>query len=219
MGMQALEQRLERMVEGVFRRSRNSIRPIELGRRLIREMDDRRTVDVKGQRVVPNDYAIMLSADDHAGFADIENALKTELVEAVREYAREEGYHFMGPVTVDLRVDNSLKPGRFGISSQLKQSEPGKRPGTIVMPSGERIELTDDPNIIGRLADCRVIITDTNTSRHHAEIRRAGSGFVLSDLGSTNGTFVNGERLLGDRRLADGDIVTVGAVSLRFEAS
>lgn len=219
MGMQALEQRLERMVEGVFRRSRNSIRPIELGRRLIREMDDRRTVDVKGQRVVPNDYAIMLSADDHAGFADIENALKTELVEAVREYAREEGYHFMGPVTVDLRVDNSLKPGRFGISSHIKQSEPGKRPGTIVMPSGERIELTDEPNVIGRLASCRIIISDTNTSRQHAQIVRLGSGFAINDLGSTNGTFVNGERVIADRRLADGDIVTVGAVSLRFEAS
>ena len=219
MGMQALEQRLERMVEGVFRRSRNSIRPIELGRRLIREMDDRRTVDVKGQRVVPNDYTIMLSADDHAGFADIENALKTELVEAVREYAREEGYHFMGPVTVDLRVDNSLKPGRFGISSNIKQSEPGKRPGTVVMPSGERIELTDEPNVIGRLGTCRVIISDTNTSRQHAEIKRAGSGFAINDLGSTNGTFVNGERVLADRRLADGDIITVGAVSLRFEAS
>jgi hypothetical protein len=219
MGMQALEQRLERMVEGVFRRSRNSIRPIELGRRLIREMDDRRTVDVKGQRVVPNDYAIMLSADDHSGFADIENALKTELVEAVREYAREEGYHFMGPVTVDLRVDNSLKPGRFGISSQIKQNEPGKRPGTIVMPSGERIGLTDEPNVIGRLGNCRIIISDTNTSRQHAQIVRLGSGFAINDLGSTNGTFVNGERVIADRRLADGDIVTVGAVSLRFEAS
>jgi len=219
MGMQALEQRLERMVEGVFRRSRNSIRPIELGRRLIREMDDHRTVDVKGQRVVPNDFMIQLSADDHAGFADIEDALRTELVEAVREYAREEGYNFMGPVSVDLRVDNSLKPGRFGITSQMKQAEAGKRPGTIVMPSGERIELTDTRNAIGRLADCRIVINDGNTSRHHAEIHRSGSGFVIADLGSTNGTFVNGERLIADRRLTDGDIVTVGTVSLRFEAS
>lgn len=219
MGMQALEQRLERMVEGVFRRSRNSIRPIELGRRLIREMDDRRTVDVKGQRLVPNDFAIMLSAGDHAGFADIEDALRTELVEAVREYAREEGYHFMGPVTVELRVDNSLKPGRFGITSQMKQAESGVRPGTVVMPSGERITLVDDISVIGRLGDCRIVIPDGNTSRHHAEIRRSGSGFVVVDLGSTNGTYVNGERLTADRRLADGDTITVGAVSLRFEAS
>jgi hypothetical protein len=219
MGMQALEQRLERMVEGVFRRSRNSIRPIELGRRLLREMDDHRTVDVKGQRVVPNDFTIMLSGSDHAGFADIEDALRTELVEAVREYAREEGYHFMGPVTVDLQVDNSLKPGRFGITSQLKQAESGARPGSIVMPSGDRIELVDERSLIGRLADCRIQITDGNTSRHHAEIKRSGTGFVIADLGSTNGTFVNGARVTADHRLADGDIVTVGAVSLRFEAS
>jgi len=219
MGMQGLERRLERMVEGVFRRSRNSIRPIELGRRLIREMDDHRSVDVKGQRIVPNDFVVLLSADDHHGFADIEDALRTELVEACREYAREEGYHFMGPVSVELRVDNSLKPGRFGIASSLKQTEPGKRPGTIVMPSGDRIELGEGKNLIGRLADCVVQISDGNTSRHHAQIHRAGSGFVISDLGSTNGTYVNGTRLMADHRLSDGDIVTVGSVSLRFEAS
>lgn len=219
MGMQALEQRLERMVEGVFRRSRNSIRPIELGRRLIREMDDRRTVDVQGQRVVPNDYAILLSAQDHTGFADIEDALRVELVEAVREYAREEGYHFMGPVTVELRVDNSLKPGRFGISSQMKQAEAGVRPGTVVMPSGERIPLTSERSVIGRLADCTVVIADGNTSRHHAEIRRVANAFMVNDLGSTNGTFVNGERVTAERRLADGDAITVGAVTVRFEAS
>ena len=219
MGMQGLERRLERMVEGVFRRSRNSIRPIELGRRLIREMDDHRSVDVKGQRIVPNDFVILLSADDHTGFADIEDALRTELVEACREYAREEGYHFMGPVAVELRIDNELRPGRFGISSQLKQSDPGKRPGTIVMPSGDRVALVDDESLIGRLADCKIIISDTNTSRHHSRIQRAGSGFVITDLGSTNGTYVNGQRLAADHRLADGDIITVGAVSLRFEAS
>ena len=134
------------MVEGVFRRSRNSIRPIELGRRLIREMDDHRTVDVKGQRVVPNDFTIHARRPTTTPASPTSRTpCKTELVEAVREYAREEGYHFMGPVTVDLRVDNSLKPGRFGITSQLKQAEAGKRPGTIVMPSGERIELTDEP--------------------------------------------------------------------------
>ena len=217
--MQGLERRLERMVEGVFRRSRNSIRPIELGRRLIREMDDHRSIDVKGQRIVPNDFTVLLSAQDHTGFADIEDALRTELVEACREYAREEGYHFMGPVTVELRVDNSLKPGRFGIASQLKQPEPGKRPGTIVMPSGDRIELTADKNLIGRLADCVITVSDGNTSRHHAQIHRAGSRFVISDLGSTNGTSVNGERLTADHLLADGDIITVGSVNLRFEAS
>ena len=128
MGMQGLEQRLERMVEGVFRRSRNTIRPIELGRRLIREMDDHRTVDVRGERIVPNDFVILLSGSDHDGFADIADALRTELVEACREYAREESYHFMGPVRVELRVDNSLKAGRFGITSQILRPNPATGP-------------------------------------------------------------------------------------------
>lgn len=218
MGMQGLERRLERIVEGVFRRPRHSIRPIELGRRLIREMDDHRSVDVKGQRIVPNDFVVLLSPDDHSEFADIEGALVTELVEACREYAREEGYQFMGPVRVELRIDNELRSGRFGIASQLRQADDGARPGTIVMPSGDRIELTDE-TLIGRLNDCGIVITDGNTSRHHARINRSGSGFVIADLNSTNGTFVNGDALVADHRLADGDIITVGSVSLRFEAS
>ena len=207
------------MVEGVFRRSRHSIRPIELGRRLIREMDDHRSVDVKGQRIVPNDFVVFLAPDDHNEFADIEDALVTELVEACREYAREEGYHFMGPVSVELRIDNELRSGRFGIASQLKQADDGARPGTVVMPSGDRVDLADGEVLIGRLADCRIVVSDGNTSRHHARISRSGSGFVIADLNSTNGTFVNGDRLVADHRLADGDIITVGSVSLRFEAS
>ncbi len=68
MGLQSFERSLERMVEGVFSRgSHSSIRPVELGRRLLREMDDNRSVDVKGRRIVPNDFSFKLSAKDHAG--------------------------------------------------------------------------------------------------------------------------------------------------------
>ena len=108
MGLQSFEHGLERMVEGVFSRgSRSSIRPVELGRRLLREIDDHRSVDVKGRRIVPNAFTITLSAKDHAGFADIDEALNAELCETAREYARSEGYHFMGAVSVELVVDNS----------------------------------------------------------------------------------------------------------------
>ena len=208
------------MVDGVFSRStRNAIRPIELGRRLIREMDDQRSVDVKGRRIVPNDFIIHLSPRDHTGFADIEDALRTELIEAAREYAREEGYHFIGPVNVTLRVENSLRPGRFGIVSQLRQAPGGAYLGALVMPSGERIEIGQKTISIGRLAECEITLADQNVSRRHAEVRATPNGYVIADLGSTNGTLVNGERLQSDRRLADGDIVSVGATHIRFEAS
>jgi len=220
MGLQSLESRLERMVDGVFsRRSRGSIRPIELGRRLVREMDGNRSVDVKGRRIVPNDFTVLLSATDHAAFSDIEDALVAELAEAAREYAREEGYHFMGPVTVGLSVDNDLKTGRFSITSQLKQATVGPGMGSIVLPSGERVDLADRVITIGRLPECIISINDSNISRNHAEIRAGVATFVVVDLNSTNGTLVNGTKIIGQHNLADGDIISFGSTHVRFEAS
>jgi len=219
MGLQSMERRLERMVEGVFSRRRGSIRPIELGRRLVREMDDNRSVDVKGRRIVPNDFTVLLSASDHAGFSDIEDALITELGEAAREYAREEGYHFMGPVVVQLVVDNGLRPGRFGIASQLKQAAGGLGAGSLVLPSGERVALGEHVTTVGRLPECTITINDTNVSRNHAEIRTGSTAYVAVDLGSTNGTMVNGSRIVGEQRLNDGDIISFGSTHVRFEAS
>ena len=219
MGLQSFEHGLERMVEGVFSRSsRSAIRPVELGRRLLREMDDHRSVDVRGRRIVPNAFTFHLSARDHASFADIDEALKVELCEAVREYARDEGYHFLGPISVDMVVDHELKPGRFGIVSLLRETGGGVGAGTIVMPSGERIPLRAVVTI-GRLPESTISLNDTNVSRRHAEIRPVGSGYAAVDLNSTNGTKVNGLRIDGERMLNDGDIVSVGSTHLRFEAS
>jgi hypothetical protein len=215
-----MERRLERMVEGVFtRRTRGSIRPIELGRRLVREMDDNRSVDVKGRRIVPNDFTVLLSANDHNGFSDIEDALITELAEAAREYAREERYHFMGPVIVRLMVDNNLKTGRFGIVSQLKQAAGGLGAGSLVLPSGERVTLGETVTTVGRLPESTISINDTNVSRNHAEIRTGTNAYVAVDLGSTNGTMINGMRIVSEQRLADGDIISFGSTHVRFEAS
>lgn len=208
------------MVEGVFSRgSRSSIRPVELGRRLIREMDDHRSVDVKGRRIVPNVFTFQLNGRDHAAFSDIDEALVTELAETAREYARSESYHFMGPVVVELGVDNNLKPGRFTIASRMKEVGGGVGAGSLVLPSGERVSLGTRIVSIGRLPECTLALNDPNVSRQHSEVRPAGSGYVLVDLGSTNGTKVNGVRIVGEHRLGDGDIVSVGSTHLRFEAS
>jgi len=207
------------MVDGVFSRAfRSGVRPVELGRRLIREMDEHRSVDVKGRRIVPNAFTFWLSPNDHASFADIDEALVAELCEAAREYARDEGYHFMGPVSVDLAVDNGLKPGRFGIASQMREAAAASA-GNLVLPNGDRIKLGEKTITIGRVPDCTIILSDLNVSRRHAEIRPVGNGYVTVDLGSTNGTKVNGARLDGERLLRDGDVVSVGTTHIRFEAS
>ena len=220
MGLQSFEQGLERMVTGVFSRgSRATIRPVELGRRLLREMDDHRSVDVRGRRIVPNAFLFTLSPRDHAGFADIDEALVAELAETAREYARAEGYHFMGPVAVEMVVDNALKAGRFTVTSRMKEGGGGSGAGALVLPSGERVEIGQRAVSVGRLPECTIPLNDANVSRRHCEIHAVGSAFVVVDSGSTNGTKVNGLRIQGEHVLSDEDIISVGSTHLRFEAS
>jgi hypothetical protein len=219
MGLQGIERGLERMVEGVFSRAfRSSLRPIELGRRLVREMDDHRSVDVKGRTIVPNDFTFALSPQDHATFTEIHEALVRELCDAAREYARDEGYTFMGPVQVELALDDELRPGRFSVVSRLHEGQGGVGAGTLVLPAGERIPLSEKPVLIGRLPDCEITLADPNVSRRHAEVRPFGTGFLVVDLGSTNGTRVNGATV-SEHQLKDGDAITVGATRIRFDAS
>jgi hypothetical protein len=219
-GLQSFEHGVERMVEGVFARAfKSSIRPIELGRRLVREMDDHRSVDVRGRTIVPNGFTFYLSPPDAAELESIHEALRRELADAAREYARDENYFFMGPVHVDLVVDPRLKSGRFGLESRLEEAPRGAPTGSLVLPNGERLKLGDQPFTIGRLPGCDVVLADPNVSRRHTEVRLVGRGFVVTDLNSTNGTMVNDVRIGAGHPLEDGDVVTVGATRIRFEAS
>ena len=219
MGINAFERRLERMVDGVFARAfRSSLRPIEIGRKLVREIDDHRSVDVKGRVIVPNQFTVTLSHDDLEQFADIHEALVRELCDAAREYARDEGYTFMGPVSVELVEAVTQKSGRFKLEGRMVEAASMAGAGSIVLPTGDRIVLGEETLTIGRLPSCGIPVPDPNVSRKHAEIRPSGAGYVVVDLGSTNGTRVNGATV-NERKLTDGDVIAVGTTRLRFEAS
>ncbi|MGH9138409.1 MAG: FhaA domain-containing protein [Acidimicrobiales bacterium] len=219
MGLKGFERRLERMVEGAFERAfRSGLRPIELGRRLVREMDDERTVDVRGRTVAPNAFAIELSPTDYETFTDIADALVRELADSAREHARDEGYSFLGPVEVELVVTDALRAGAFQITARMKQGEGGAGAGALVLPTGDRVPLGEHILTIGRLPESNIVLADPNVSRSHAEIRPRGTGYVVVDLGSTNGTKVNGVRV-SEQDLRDNDVLTFGNTQMRFEAS
>jgi hypothetical protein len=207
------------MVEGVFSRAfRSKLRPIELGRKMVRDMDANRTVDVQGRVVVPNSFAFGLSVEDYAQFTEISDALVRELADAAREYARDENYTFMGPVEISIATDPDLKAGRFTLVSKLHERGGGAGAGALVMANGERMVLSTTTITIGRLPECGITVNDPNVSRQHAEIRPSGTGFLIEDKGSTNGTKVNGSPVTV-QRLTDGDEITVGTARIRFEAS
>jgi len=216
MGLQQFERRLERLFEGVFAKAfRSGLEPVELGRRLMRQMDRDRRVGASGRREAPNAFTYRLSPTDRERFASFEEALCAELVEAAREHAREESYAFLGRVVVEIVDDPQLSAGTFELEAEVRAA-PGPL-GSLVVPGGRRVALEAQPVSIGRLDTCGVVLNDPTVSRTHAEVRPEGDGFEVVDLGSRNGTRVNGYGITR-QRLADGDNLLIGAVPLRFEA-
>lgn len=219
MGIRGFERRLERMVEGAFSRAfKSGLRPVEIGRRLVREMDDHRSVGVRGGTVVPNRFRVQLAESDYEQFEGVYDSLSRELGDAAREHARDEGYSFMGPIEVELAMSGRLHTGQFKIDARMVEGAGGAGAGSLVLPTGDRFTIDEHVIAIGRHPESNIVLADPNVSRNHAEIRPQGDGFVIADLGSTNGTRVNGVRV--DRQaLHDGDELMFGNTRMRFEAS
>jgi hypothetical protein len=218
MGLQQFEQRLERLVEGAFAKAfRSGLQPVEIGRRITREMDLGRRVGVRGL-IAPNHFKVNLPTGDYERFTSFLDSLARELGDAAREHARTEGYEFVGPVQVELFEDPAIRPNRYSIDAEVREGPDGLPAGSIRLTDGRRLTVGTQSLVLGRLPECAVVLNDPNVSRRHAEIRRRGSDVVVVDLGSTNGTRVNGVRVK-EQLLADGDEIEVGTSTVVFEAS
>ena len=244
--LQRFEQRLEGMVEGAFARAfKSDLQPVEIASAVQREMDDRAAIVAQGRTLVPNDFVVELSEADYDRLQVYADSLGVELANLAREYAKEQGYSFVGPVRMRFEGINELSMGMFRIrsgvirgttveggeirqpSSDLPKPQPQSRaagrPRLLVSgpepgPDGARqrtYELTTPVTMLGRGTDCDLRLVDPGVSRHHAELRVEDGEVVLVDLGSTNGTFVNGQPV---RRvlLTDGTRVTLGRTTLVF---
>lgn len=218
MGLQQFEQRLERLVEGALSKAlRGGLQPVEIARRLTREMDLLRRVGVHGL-IAPNFFVVSLSASDAERYESFADALARELADAARDHARQERYEFVGPVEVEIHRDPKLRTGRFAVKAEVREGPEGLPAASLVLPDGSRVVLGTEPVVIGRLPECTVVLSDPNVSRRHSEIRREGNDVVVVDLRSTNGTRVNGVPV-HERALTDGDEISVGTTVIRFETS
>ena len=102
--------------------------------------------------------------------------LQRELQDAVREHARDENYHFIGPVEVLIGVDERRKRGDMKVVAEIVEAEGGQI-GSIVLPDGRRVRLGQETAMIGRLPECAVALSDPQVSRHHAEVRPDHDGY------------------------------------------
>ena len=216
MGLQQFEERLERLVEGTLSKPfRSNLQPVEIGRRLTREMDLHRRVGVRGL-IAPNSFTITLSPADVDRFANFVDALSRELADAAREHARTEGYSFVGPVDVQIYEGTRLRAGRFVVTAEVVEGPEEGPFAELVLADGSHVPIGEGPVVVGRLPECDVVMNDPNVSRRHAEFRRTADGVVVTDLGSTNGTRVNGVPVR-EQVLTSGDEVTVGTSTVVFE--
>jgi hypothetical protein len=127
MVLRSLEQKIEALFEGVFGRAfRTNVQPVELARKLAKEMDDHRTVSVS-RVYVPNEYSVYLSPPDRQQFEGYETSLLGELEEYLAEHAHREDYALLSPPRVRMETDDDLEVGEFGIATRMVQPR-GRRP-------------------------------------------------------------------------------------------
>jgi hypothetical protein len=225
--LQRFERRLEGLVEGAFAKVfRGGVEPVEIAKALQREAADKKTISAK-RTLVPNDYVVELGPTDHAKLKPYEAPLGNELAAMVREHAAERRWEFVGPVTVRLEEHHDVDTGTFRVRSAVIEGtpDPTPKPPTKGAPrvrithgpnAPQEVPLTDDVLTIGRGSTATIRLDDTGVSRAHAEIRREGDDVILVDLGSTNGSSVNG-RPIERVRLTPGDRIELGRSVLVYE--
>jgi hypothetical protein len=242
-----LEAKLEGLFEGAFSRAfKSRVQPVEIARKLVKEMQDNKTLSIS-HTYVPNNYMVYLSPQDREQFEGYEEGLKKELSDYLLEHARTEGLALVTRPTVEFNTDERLGLGEFGIQAQLVQPPEAEAPADEPVPAdfghtmvyspdrearrlvppvsdgramlvggGKRTVLSGSRVVLGRSRDCDVRLDDPNVSRRHAELRREEGGWVVADLGSTNGVKVNG-RQVAEAPLKPGDEIVIGLERLTFE--
>jgi hypothetical protein len=239
--LQDFERRLEGAVEGFFARAfRSGVQPIELAKALQRYAEDTQHVTEDGV-LVPNVYRYALNPKDVERFETLGEQLPRELADVITRTAEERGWRLRGPVVVRLHEDTDVRYGMYRLAGRVESVEvaagaPTAGASTSATPSdasplppsghairlhaaagGEQalIRLSGGRVVAGRLPDCAITVDDPTVSREHAAFVLRGSQWWIVDLGSTNGTKVNG-RTAAEHQLEPGDRVELGEAVVEF---
>ena len=247
--LRSLESKIAGLVEGTFSRAfRSEVRPVEIARKLAREMEEHRSVSLS-RTYVPNEYRVFLSTRDRERFVGYESALVDELAGYLLEHARRERFTLPARPLIEFETDDRLGLGEFGIQTGVvthpeeeEEPEPQEQVGrtmvysnagrlaepleeraqaraqtALLLVDGRRLVVGPAGVTLGRSRQCDIVLSDPNISRQHAEVRPRGGSWVLSDLGSTNGSRLNGRTITGPEVIRPGDEIELGATVLGFE--
>ncbi len=218
------EKGVENVMQAAFAKTfRSGVKPVELSSALKRESDARAAVVDRQRTVVPNEYVLALSPGDMENVQTWgDDALAREFEDALHDHAERQRYSFVGPVAVRFEQDESLATGRFAVQSRSTRGPAA--PATAHNPhsryplldiDGKRYHLTGATTVVGRGSESDIVVDDTGVSRQHIRFERTEYGTILTDLGSTNGTFVEDQRIR-EVTLLDGNAITIGRTTILY---
>jgi len=243
--LQRFEKRLEGLVEGAFAKVfKGVVHPVEILNAMQREAEAHKAILAGGRTLVPNRYVIDLSPYDHSRLAPYAAALAQELAQSQAEFIGEQGWTVYGDVIVEIERGDGLDTGMFRVTAEVytgndvQQPPPpdpyggynqggggyGPPPGgpggparnvRLVSGDGRSYPLSISSTVIGRGDQANMRLPDVGISRRHARLDFDGAQVVLTDLGSTNGTMVNGHRVSAVA-LNPGDMIQLGTTTLTY---
>jgi hypothetical protein len=179
--LRQIEHKIESLFEGIFGRAfRTHVQPVELARKLAKEMDEGKTVSVS-RIYVPNEYSIYLAADDRDQFASYEESLVDELEQYLAEHARREEYALLSSPRVIFNTDGDLTVGEFGIATRMVQPRggpelPEREPSAtmIYRPAQPQPTQTATPEELG--VGREVVTLNVNGRKHEITKQRTVIG-------------------------------------------
>lgn len=222
--LDSFENSVERAVNTAFAKVfRSELKPVQLVSALRRELDDRSTPLDRNRTIAPNEFTIELSTAD---FDRLEqwgaNTLADEFATNVTEYAASQRYAFVGPVTVRFTEAVDIETGRFTITSASVRGAVAPAAATaasshtpLIDIDGQRYLLTGPVTVIGRGSESDIIVDDPGVSRRHVEIKVTATAVIVTDMGSTNGMYVEGNKVPA-ATLVDGNTITIGRTRILF---
>ena len=208
------EKGLERAVNGAFAKTfRSGLQPVEITSALRRELDTKAAVVSRDRILAPNRFTVRMSHADYSRMSGLGGALIDELSALVQKHGTEQRYQFTGGISITLQDDGSLSEGMVQIDSSSVTTSVAWTP--VLDINGTRHSLVKDRTVIGRGSDADITIDDPGTSRRHVEILWDGARAQVRDLGSTNGSQLNGSPVT-QAILEPDSIVTIGRTRIVF---
>lgn len=213
--LDSFEKGIERAVNGAFAKTfRSGVQPVEIASALRSELDAKAAVVSRDRILVPNTLVVRLAPADHERMGALGRALHDELVQLVEGHAKAQQYSFAGPVSLSINPDESLTTGTVRVDSHSAGAEDVSWHGVVEI-DGQQHRLTASRTVIGRGTDADITISDAGTSRRHVEILWDGRRAMVRDLGSTNGTQLNGVKV-SEAALEPDSVVIIGRTRITF---